>query len=57
MQGVHRLRGVSVVTLSKSIEGLLLQAGAESKKARTVEVFAGFPQGVRAENLVDVEVI
>jgi hypothetical protein len=45
------------VTLSRSIEGLLLQVGVESKKDQTVKVFAGLPQGVRAENLVDVEVI
>jgi hypothetical protein len=43
--------------LSRSIEGLLLRAYAESKEARTVEVFAGVPQGVRAENLVEVGVI
>jgi hypothetical protein len=58
MQGVRRLREkASVVKLSRSIEGLLLRAYAESKEAQTVEVFAGFPQGVRAENLVDVEVV
>jgi hypothetical protein len=27
----------------------------ESKEARTVEVFRGFPQGVRAKNFVEVE--
>jgi hypothetical protein len=27
------------------------------KEARTVEVFAGLPQGVRTKNLVEVEVI
>jgi hypothetical protein len=44
------------VKLSRSFGGLLLRACAESKEARTVEVFAGLPQGVRAKNLVEVEV-
>jgi hypothetical protein len=39
------------------IGGLLLRAHAESKEARTVEVFAGLPQGVRARDLVEVEEI
>jgi hypothetical protein len=43
--------------LSKSVEGLLVRAYTESKEARTVEVFAGVPQGVHAENLVEVGVI
>ena len=43
--------------LRKSFGGLLLWAYAESKEARTVEVFIGLPQGVRAKNLVEVEVI
>jgi hypothetical protein len=38
-----RLRRVSVVKLSRSFGGLLLRAHAESKEARTVEVFAGLP--------------
>jgi hypothetical protein len=45
------------VKLSRSFGGLLLRAYAESKEARTVEVFVGLPQGVRAKNLVEVEVI
>jgi hypothetical protein len=57
MQGVCRLRRFSVVKLRRIIEGLLLRAYAESKEARTVEVFAGVPQGVRAENLIEVGVI
>jgi hypothetical protein len=57
MQGVRRLREkVSVVYLRRSFGGLLLRDSAESKEARTVEVFIGLPQGVRAENLVEVEV-
>jgi hypothetical protein len=43
--------------LSRSIEGLLLRAHVESKEARTVEVFVGLPQGVRAKNLIEVGVI
>jgi hypothetical protein len=45
------------VKLSKIFGGLLLRAYAESKEAQKVEVFVGFPQGVRAKNLVEVEVI
>jgi hypothetical protein len=45
------------VKLSKRFGGLLLQAYAKSKEARTVEVFAGLPQGVHAKNLVEVKVI
>jgi hypothetical protein len=41
----------------RSIEGLPLWACTESKEARTVEVFAGLPQGVCAKNLVEAEVI
>jgi hypothetical protein len=53
---VRRLRGkVSVVKLRRRFGGLLLRAYAESKEARTVEVFAVLPQGVRAKNLVEVE--
>jgi hypothetical protein len=43
--------------LGRSVEGLLLWAYAESKEVRTVEVFKGFPQGVRAKNLVEVELV
>jgi hypothetical protein len=57
VQGVRRLRKeVSVVKLSRSFRGLLLQDNVESKEARTVEVFTSFPQGVREKNLVEVEV-
>jgi hypothetical protein len=57
VQGVHRIRRVSIVIMRRSIEGLLLRAYTESKEARTVEVFTGLPQGVRAKNLVEAEVI
>jgi hypothetical protein len=57
MQGVHRLRRVSVVKLSKSFGGLLLQACVDSKEARTVEVFADLSQGMHAKNLIEVEEI
>jgi hypothetical protein len=43
--------------LSRSIEGLLLRAHAESKEARIVEVFTGLSQGVHAKNLIEVGVI
>jgi hypothetical protein len=45
------------VKLSRSFGGLLLQTHAESKEARTIEVFIGLPQRVRAKSLVEVEVI
>ena len=57
----HARSAQAKVSLSReteqSSEGLLLRVHAESKEARTVEVFAGLPQGVRAENLVEVEVV
>jgi hypothetical protein len=45
-----RINGRWVVAV---VGGLLLRAHAESKEARTVEVFAGLPQGVRARDLVE----
>ena len=54
MQGVRRLRRVSVVKLNRSFGSLLLRAYAESKEARTVEVFTDLPQGVREKNLIEV---
>jgi hypothetical protein len=55
VQGVHRLSKVSFMYLSRSFGGLLLRSSTESKEARTVEVFADLPQGVRAKNFVEVE--
>jgi hypothetical protein len=56
MQGVRRLREeVSFTYLRRILGELLLRDSAESKEARTVEVFAGFSQGVRAKNLIEFE--
>jgi len=53
VQGVRRLREkVSVVYLSRIFGGLVLRDSAESKESRTVEVFAGLPQGVRANDFL-----
>jgi hypothetical protein len=46
----------SVIFLRRIFGRLLPQDSIKSKEARTIEVFAGFPQGVRAENLVEVEI-
>jgi hypothetical protein len=57
VQGVRRLREeVSVVCLSRSFGGLLLQVCAESRELQHLDVIEDFPQGVRAGNLVEVEV-
>jgi hypothetical protein len=55
MQRVRRLKGVSVVILSRSVEGLLLCRCAQSQKISTLRSVRELPQEVRAKNLVEVE--
>jgi hypothetical protein len=49
--------GASVMKLSRSVEGLLLRAYAESRKLEQLKCSQSLPQGVRAKNLVEVEEI
>jgi hypothetical protein len=44
------------VKLSRSIEGLLLWVYAESRKLEQLKCSKVLPQGVHAENLIEVEV-